>query len=312
LNKNVLKTAHLFRQDRLVFTLIAHGNIIEARGERTMRQTGVREEDGQMRVPWYSLHPRHIRWRVIVITMAAFLLLTAINEKHVWRWSWEHGLHARVNCRAVNDVHGRSVEAWRWVEGREILVYVTPEVNRNTARCVARAIEDLLSELKMPLSLSVQPAPPRVLQAIERSTTGAGDAANIDFMQLCRELVATRRGQYAEVVFAPGIIDRSPDVVGAGLFTYGVILLNAEQATPFTARHEAGHLLGYHLHDDWPIVVLGYHDLMSEKYLRQDKSHEPLMMPWNRGYALSERSREALIYFWRGLERRTAVHLAAN
>ncbi len=83
-------------------------------------------------------------------------------------------------------------------------------------------------------------------------------------------------------------------------------ILNAQLATSFTARHELGHLLGYHMHDTWPLVVLGYDNPQwASRRRTHSGEYATLMMPDAEGYELSPRARDALIYFWRGLERCT-------
>lgn len=274
---------------------------------RRMREHTQQQRPGE-HIPWYTLNPRHIRLRRLLLPLLALLLLSLGTEKHCWRWSWQHGYHASFNCRSVVDVHGRQIEAWRWVEGREIRIYTSPALATPHVQLAAGAVRDLIQELGLDIRVVVAPPPARVTQAIARCTLRRGGKTWVSFDGLCRALIATRDGHYAEMVYVPGMIDATSDVVGAGVFSYGVSILDAQQATSITARHEAGHLLGYHLHDTWPLIVLGYPDFHQAIYHRKGEDTNPLMMPYSDGFTLSARSRDALLCFWHGLEQRTGQH----
>jgi len=265
----------------------------------------------QKPIPWYSLNPRHIRVRRILLPLAILLLLSLCNEKHLWQWAWRDGYHAGFNCQPVVDARGRNIEAWRWVEGKTIRIYTSPYLATGHVRLAAASMRSLVADLGLDVNIELLPLPKRVEDALARSTSMRGHTRWLSFDRLCRELVATRDGAYAEMVYVPEMIDSSPDVTGAAVFKYGVGVLNARQATSFTARHETAHLLGYHMHDTWPLIVLGYSNPQWAIYQHDHHASEPLMMPNDTGDELSPRSRDALICFWHGLERRTKHHYFA-
>ena len=263
-------------------------------------------------MPWYTLNPRSIRARHILPVIAIFLLCLLVNEKHVWQWDWEGGIHALYNCHAVRDSAGRSVDAWRWVEGREIRVYYPPTMRAKTARFAAYNIAQLTRELGLSLTVHALPAPARVSAALARGTEQHDGVATVNFDRFSREMLTGRDGRYAEMVFAPVQIDGSADVVGAAVFNTGVSLIDPRRATASTARHEATHLLGYHMHDTWPLIVFGYpnpsrarYQLHFERDLQHGDDNPTLMTEGDGGYDLSDRAKDAVIHFWRGLERRT-------
>jgi len=265
----------------------------------------VTHEHGDLHVPWYSLNPRNIRVRNLLPILIFFLLLTFVNEKHLWQWDWEHGYHAHFNCHAVKDSHARNVEAWRWVEGKEIRVYFTPTMKQKATRFAAYNVQKLAEELGLELNAHAMPMPTRVTEALARSSATDGTTTTVNFDRFCREMVASRDGHYAEIVYTTAKIDASADVVGAAVFNYGVSLIDPRRATASTVRHETAHLLGYHLHDDWPLVILGYSNPQWAKYQVKHNENPPLMMPWDSGFDLSPRAHDALIHFWHGLEQRT-------
>ncbi|MHB9025024.1 MAG: hypothetical protein ACYC7E_12780 [Armatimonadota bacterium] len=267
-------------------------------------QTVQRQQGSRMAPPWYSLDPRSIRASHVLLPILIFFLLVMFSEKHVWQWNWTSGLHAAFNCRHVTGVDGQRYDAWRWVEGREIRVYVTGDKSRKACRTLAYAMQQVSDELGLTLQVSTLPASPRITAALAHSTKIVQGKRQLNFTTLCRELVSTRQGEYAEVVFTPDTIGAGADVVGSALFTYGVAVLDARRATVSTARHEMGHLLGYHLHDTLPFAVFGYPIYFTHLQHNQ-RSPRPLMTSWDDGYALSARSRDALVCFWRGLEQRT-------
>lgn len=273
-----------------------------------MKGTG-RQTDRATAIPWYSLNPRYIRLRRIFLPVILFLLLYPCSEKHYWRWAWQHGFHAYANCRPIADARGRQVEAWRWVEGKEIRLYTSAYFPTSRVRLDAANMQDLLDGLGLNITIRILPQPARVSRAIARSVIRKHQQASVSFPRLCRELVASRDGRYAEMVYVPGMIDAEPEVTGSAVFSYGVGILNARLSTCITARHELGHLLGYHMHDSWPLLVLGYaNPQWASRRSKQTGEYQTLMMPDAAGYELSPRSHDALIFFWRGLEQRTGQH----
>lgn len=248
---------------------------------------------------------RRLQWRRVLLTVFAIVLLCTITERHVWRWAWADGPFANYNLRTVQDANGRERASWRWVVGREIRCYTLPQGDAFRDLQYVSAIQDLVESLGLDLRVRLLAAPPRVLTAIARSTRGARRAPPVDFDRLCAELNATRDGGYAEVVLMPCVLDRDPEVTGFSDFTQGVAVVRADRASIRTARHEAAHLLGYHLHDNWPVFIFGYPNPWVEEAFFHTELDEGLMMPTIAGSTLSPRARDAILVFWRRLERET-------
>jgi hypothetical protein len=260
--------------------------------------------------PWYSLNPKSIHAKSIILPILILVLALCFSEKHLWRWDWNYGLHALCNLHPVVDAHGKQVDAWRWVDGQEIRIYVPANLSSRWANDTLRGVQSLVSELHLAVRVQALPEDERIQQAIRQSTTLVAGAPSINFDRLCRVLVATRQGKYAEMVIAPGTIDQSDDTLGMANFTYGTAILNEQCTNRALARHETGHLLGYYMHDDWPFAVFGYKNPQLAKLVHAGKGEEvSLMMPILNNGPLSERSRDAITNFWCCLERHTGRSL---
>jgi hypothetical protein len=72
----------------------------------------------------------------------------------------------------------------------------------------------------------------------------------------------------------------------------------SRQASGDLGRHEGTHLLGYDKHDDMPFYVIGYR----EHLIPSARNTLMMLMP-KESSMLSPRARDALIYFWRGMEK---------
>ena len=254
----------------------------------------------------FEAHPISKRW--IVLPCVIILLVLAamtVNEKHLWQLDWRAGYDAWYNCRAVPDSHGHSLEAWRWVEGREIRFYAPYGMPRHRVDAMVNGVENLIAELHLDVHVRVLPLPTRVALAMARATH-PGQPNSLDFNTLCRELVSTRDGRYAEMLITPCDLESSSDTLGMADFRYGVAVLEASTANSMLARHETGHLLGYHLHDNWPYHIFGYTEHPIKRQHGQEVTY--LMMPEPQGDQLSPRSQDALHYFWAGLGTRTEQH----
>ncbi len=176
-----------------------------------MRRTAQRREQGE-RIPWYTLNPRHIRLRRIFLPILVFLLLYPCSEKHYWRWAWQHGYHAYLNCRPVVDAQGHRLEAWRWVEGKEIRLYTSSYLPTSHVRLDAASMQELIDGLGLDLTVRIMPKPERVTQAIAGSMQHKNGSSPVSFSLLCQHLAATRDGRYAEMVYVPGTVDSEPEV----------------------------------------------------------------------------------------------------
>ena len=190
-----------------------------------------------------------------------------------------------------------------WKDAKSDCMRLRKWIPKRVAK-IADGVSSLVNDLHLNITVRTLPMTARVAQAVAASSRGKRLLQRtVNFDTLCRQLIATRDGRYAEVIIAPGMIDGANDTAGMSYFNYGVVLLNDQVACRFIARHETGHLLGYHLHDNWPITILGYPTYTPHwgRFVREGN----LMMPVPQGNDLSPRAHDALISFWQGLEQRT-------
>jgi hypothetical protein len=168
-------------------------------------------------------------------------------------------------------------------------------------------VRSLSQEVGLNVFVRMAPIDERISAAIRRNSVRIEKQSSLDFDAFSRDLAATRDGAYAEMVILPGMIDAAPKAVGAAYFSYGVAVLNDQCASPTIARHETAHLLGYSIHDTWPLVIFGYPNGAHASGMRNGEG-ATLMLAEDAGYDLSPRAHDALVSFWRGLERRTGKH----
>ncbi len=258
--------------------------------------------------PWYSMNPHSLRWSRIALALLIVLAGFSFSEKHLWRWQWHSGFHAWYNCQSFTDARGRRVEAWRWVEGREIRLYAPSAMSDHRVQRTAEGVRGLIRELNLDIAVRTLPITPRIAATLARHTTRVAGEPSLDVDAFCRDLVATRSGQYAEMIITPGRFNGAEDTLGMAFFNSGTALICEECANDFLARHETGHLLGYHQHDNYPFIVVGYTDVHLGRLVHRSHgeiSDASLMMPQLKDDRLSDRSRDALDSFWHGLEDRT-------
>lgn len=85
--------------------------------------------------------------------------------------------------------------------------------------------------------------------------------------------------------------------MGTDEFQQRRFVLNEDVSGYDLGRHEGTHLLGYDKHDDLPWYVIGY----PESWNPQDRNTLMMLLP-KPSSELSERGRDALINFWKGME----------
>jgi hypothetical protein len=83
-----------------------------------------------------------------------------------------------------------------------------------------------------------------------------------------------------------------------GDFNAGLSVLESGFVDRHLDKHEACHLLGYMRHDDFPLFVVGY------PWEGSPWTRDTLMVLNGVNETLSPRSRDAMHYFWLGMEKR--------
>jgi len=262
------------------------------------------QEEISPKPPWYSLNPRSISRSRIVWGVLIALVLISFSIVPLWRLFWYWPFYSLGNFAKVKDSQGRRVEAWRWIEGREIRVYQMPGITQSEAEEIAAGTKDLLREVGLDFEVTVAPAPEKVRAAYRASlvkkTLQDQPTQCVSFDALATHLIALRgQDPHADMLIVADPIAETPWAHGMSMFSRGLVILEQSNITRQLGKHETGHLMGYMMHDTFPLFVIGY------PWEGSPWSRDTLMVLYGTSDQLSPRSREALQYFWRGMEKRT-------
>lgn len=249
--------------------------------------------------PWYRLSLRQFLCCFLIA-----LVIVSVNISPVWRLMWYWPVLSGVNFSRVRTPDGKRVEAWRWVEDGVIRVQYLDPRDERSAEIVAEGVRDLLRETGLALTVEVRPASEDVKRAHDAclipSPSGASAERAISFLQMQSRMAALRSGDpHADVLIVPDPIHETGWAFGMADFHAGLCLIRSSGADQHTGKHEAGHLIGYMMHDSLPLFVIGY------PWEGWPWSRNTLMVLKSTDSSLSPRARDALRSFWRRLERRT-------
>jgi hypothetical protein len=266
--------------------------------------TGEQEAKTSQKPPWYSLDPRTLSRSGLVRAILIALVLASFSVTPLWRFLWYHRVYAFRNFVKVKDTQGRRVEAWRWIEGREIRIYQMPGISPGEVEEIAAGTRDLLGEVGLSFKVTVEPVPEKVLAAYQASLVEKSvqdqPTRCISFDALAAHLIEARSGDpHADMLIVDDPIAETPWAHGMSVFSDGLVVLERSNVTRQLGKHETGHLMGYMMHDTFPLFVIGY------PWEGSPWSRDTLMVLYGSSDQLSPRARDALYYFWRGLERRT-------
>lgn len=248
---------------------------------------------------------RRVTRKAILIGALIGLCVGCLSVAPLWRLGWYWPVYSFGNFRKVKDAEGARREAWRWIEGRTIRIYRHPAVRVDHTEEVAAGVRALLDDAALDFTVEVHTMPDDVLAAYEGSLVeeNAGGGLRRRFLSMKRlqsRLIALREGDpRGEIIITDHPIAETKWAYGMASFSGGLVALTAEHAYFHTAKHEAGHLMGYMKHDSFPLFVIGY------PWEGWPRDRNTLMMLLSTNADLSPRARDALQYFWRGVERRT-------
>ena len=269
-----------------------------------VRETAVAEEPKAERVSFFTLDLRRIGRGRLIRALAIGLCIISISILPAWRLLWYFPLYGYMDFLPTRDVHGRYRAAWHWIDGKEIRIYAAPGVARGSVQEIAEGVQAMVDEANLDFAVKVLPLPPAVEEAYQESlskhTQHGVSETRISFNQLASRLITLRDGDpHADILVVNAPMTECWWAFGMASFTCGVGVLQENNASFHLGKHETCHLLGYHYHDSLPLVVLGYreHPLPWKR--------ETLMMLYGKGDDLSPRARDALHYFWRGMEKRS-------
>lgn len=254
-------------------------------------------------VPWYTLDPRKVGRSGMGRALFVGLLLVSFSVVPLWRLLWYFPVYALGDILPKRDTHGRFHTAWRWCEGQEIRVYQVPGVRAGAAETIAEGCRALQRDVHLDFTVKVMPMPANVLDAyqaslVERKVFGQRRQC-VSFKRLEARLIELRDGDpHADMLVVNTPIAEAVWAHGMATFTSGLGVLEADNVSVHLGKHESGHLMGYLYHDTLPLYVVGY------PWEGLPWSRDSLMVILGSNEALSPRSRDALRYFWRGMEQR--------
>jgi hypothetical protein len=222
----------------------------------------------------------------------------------LWRLCWSLPV-CSVGCFVkVKDSGGQAREAWRWVEGKTIRVYQLPHLARDYTGPIAEGVRELLDDAGLDFEVQVRPLPPTILKAYRASLREEEEHGRrqtyLSFEDFQSRLIEMRGNDpRADVLIIDVPLHKTRWAYGIGLFRSGLVVIQQSTAGKGMGKHEAGHLMGYQMHDNVPLFVFGY------PWEGWPWNRDTLMILASRSTELSPRARDALRAFWEGMERRT-------
>jgi hypothetical protein len=254
--------------------------------------------------PWYSLNPRVLSHSRLLRGVLIGLVLASVSITSLWRLLWYYPVYSNRNFAGVTDAQGKRVEAWRWVEGKEIRIYALPGIKPALAKEAAAGVREMLHDTRLNLQVVICPASKEVLSAyqasLEKKDVNGQQTQCVSFDKLAAHLVELRGEQpHADVLIVDKPIAEYWWAHGMSVFSKGLVVLEVDSLDARLAKHESAHLLGYMMHDSFPLFVLGY------PWEGWPTNRNTLMMLYSSSNDLSPRARDAIHSFWSGLEKRT-------
>lgn len=262
-----------------------------------------REPAAPKTVSFFELNPKKIGRTRLTRTLLFALLIVSISITPLWRLFWYWPVYSAKCYTPVLDTRNHLRAAWHWVDGREIRVYAGPGVNPRQAVVIAQGAQAMVDDIGLDMHVVVKPLPEAMRDAYQQSLVtkkiqGKMQTA-IDFNKLERRLIEMRAGDpHADMIVSTAPIAECWWAHGMATFTSGLAILNNDNVNYHLGKHETGHLIGYLFHDDLPLFVIGY------PWEGLPGRRDTLMVLLSNSNDLSPRARDALHYFWRGLEGR--------
>lgn len=264
-------------------------------GDAPVRQTK------SERISFFALDPRKIGRSRLVRALAIGLCIVSFSIVPLWRLFWYFPLYGATDFLPTRDVHGRFRAAWHWIDGKAIRIYPAPGVDMKDARIIEVGVREMMDEVPLDFTVTAMPMPPEVLKAYQESLiTRKNGEKMISYNRLRARLVTLREGDpHADMIISPHPMTECSWAHGMASFTSGVGVIVEGFVNEHLGKHESCHLIGYHYHDSLPLIIIGY------PWEGLPWKRDTLMVLHDGNNELSPRARDALRYFWRGLERRS-------
>ena len=185
---------------------------------------------------------------------------------------------------------------------------------------VARGVRAMVEEIGLDFTVTVRPLPEPLARAYAdslvtpRSRKSGQPERYISFTRLEKQVIAMHaRDPHADVLVTEEPMRECWWAHGMASFNSGFAICLSQHASFHLGKHETGHLLGYLFHDNLPLFILGYpwegmpmplYGLDGKPITGPFGERNSLMMLYSDSNDLSPRARDALHFFWRGLEDR--------
>jgi len=261
------------------------------------------------RVSFFTLNPRKIGRSRLVRALAIGLCIVSFSIVPLWRLLWYFPVYGFTDFFPTRDVNGRFRAAWHWIDGKEIRIYPGPGVSMKDARTIGDGVQEMVDEIPLDFTVKALPMPPKVLKAYQDSLVVNKKSGQtiISYYRLRARLIALREGDpHADMLVVSPPMKECSWAHGMASFTNGVGVLVVDFVDFHLGKHESCHLLGYQYHDSLPLFVIGY------PWEGLPWNRDTLMVLYGGNDEISPRTRDALRYFWRGMQRRSGKQFMKN
>lgn len=216
-------------------------------------------------------------------------------EEPITKEQWQsHFYHFALQQYLKEDQFAKEHNSANWIFDRKVNIYHMQGVSEEAITQVALGIEDLLKELFLNFEIVHLGTNRRIANYVALSAVGA----RIDVEKLSERIVLAKKDKPESVVLiAPQYLSGGDEHWGYSTFTRGCSFIavpsDRQKELDFLrrlAKHEAGHLFGYETHHDENNVI-GYDQV------------KDCNMLWRASTAdLCDKCKDAMIYFWKGIE----------
>ena len=215
--------------------------------------------------------------------------------------------------KLVMDIDGKNYSASDWIKGKEIRVFLMPNVNAQVVGHAIAGIQDMINDIELDFSVkyygSLESAVNQVKQAINYS--GRIEGETLQKIVLSEDFRKPELGgsQHADVFITDRYLALGDENWGQSEFSGGYMILalnggrqNSLDFIRNIAKHETGHLLGYaEHHSGFGTNVKGY------------SSVSDCNMDWQASTRVTcDKCKAAITAFWRGIEYRTRERYFKN
>jgi len=256
------------------------------------------------RVPWYSLNPKHLRfskftWWFLGIA-GTIILFSLVTAKPLWIWGWQTHLYCASQLGPVKSASGKTFKSGAWAKAKRIVVYGAPGIDEGRLELAYIGMRDIVNELGLDFTVESIPLPKDAEASITASVVrNPNGTESFDFDIFVSRRLDDRGDQFGEMVVVDCEFADPSWAFGLTSFADGVAVLQQPMVSDDgLGRHEGTHLVGYDKHDDVPFYILGYR----ENLVPQNRDTLMMLLP-KPSNELSPRARDAVINFWKGMER---------